>query len=53
MQHDRILRNALITSPEAFPLATRRRLDLLIGKYFPLETRASGRGVRKPRATRG
>ena len=27
-------KNAVITSPAAFPLATRRRLDLLIGKYF-------------------
>jgi 5'-methylthioadenosine phosphorylase len=31
-----LLKNAVITSPAAFPLATRRRLDLLIGKYFPL-----------------
>ena len=39
----------MITNPKAFPLATRRRLDLLIGKYFPLEsparqTRGSPRG---------
>jgi 5'-methylthioadenosine phosphorylase len=34
-----LLRNAVITQPAAFPLATRRRLDLLIGKYFPLPTR--------------
>jgi 5'-methylthioadenosine phosphorylase len=29
------LRDAVITSPAAFPLATRRRLDLLLAKYFP------------------
>ena len=34
-----LLRNAVITQPAAFPLATRRRLDLLIGKYFPLQAR--------------
>jgi 5'-methylthioadenosine phosphorylase len=34
-----LLKNAVITSPSAFPLATRRRLDLLIGKYFPVEGR--------------
>jgi len=36
----RLLENAVITSPAAFPHATRRRLDLLIGKYFPLEGRS-------------
>jgi 5'-methylthioadenosine phosphorylase len=30
-----LLRNAVITTPAAFPLATRRRLDLLLSKYFP------------------
>jgi 5'-methylthioadenosine phosphorylase len=30
-----LLRNAVITSPTAFPAGTRRRLDLLLGKYFP------------------
>jgi len=30
-----LLRNAVITSPAAFPNATRRRLELLLGKYFP------------------
>jgi 5'-methylthioadenosine phosphorylase len=34
-----LLRNAVITAPAAFPIATRRRLELLIGKYFPLSTR--------------
>src|SRR5438477_12675530 len=32
-----LLKAAVITSPAAFPHATRRRLDLLIGKYFPIE----------------
>ena len=30
-----LLRNAIITSPKAFPLGPRRRLDLILGKYFP------------------
>jgi 5'-methylthioadenosine phosphorylase len=30
-----ILRDAVITQPASFPPATRRRLDLLLGKYFP------------------
>jgi 5'-methylthioadenosine phosphorylase len=30
-----LLRNAVITAPGAFPAAARRRLDLLLGKYFP------------------
>ena len=30
-----LLRNAVITAPSAFPLTTRRRLDLLLSKYFP------------------
>jgi 5'-methylthioadenosine phosphorylase len=38
-----LLRNAVITDPARFPLATRRRLDLLLGKYFPLEGRKKGR----------
>jgi 5'-methylthioadenosine phosphorylase len=29
------LKNAVITSPGAFPPRTRKRLELLIGKYFP------------------
>ena len=40
-----LLQSAVITSPAAFPLATRRRLDLLIGKYFPV----SGAKPRKAR----
>jgi 5'-methylthioadenosine phosphorylase len=30
-----LLRNAVITAPKSFPLATRRRLALLLDKYFP------------------
>jgi 5'-methylthioadenosine phosphorylase len=30
-----LLRNAVITSPAAFPLAARRRLALFLDKYFP------------------
>jgi 5'-methylthioadenosine phosphorylase len=30
-----LLRNAVITAPAAFPLAARRRLALLLAKYFP------------------
>jgi 5'-methylthioadenosine phosphorylase len=40
-----VLKSAVITSPDVFPLATRRRLDLLIGKYFPM----SGKKPRKAR----
>jgi 5'-methylthioadenosine phosphorylase len=38
-----LLQSAVITSPAAFPHATRRRLDLLIGKYFPM----TGKGSKK------
>src|SRR5439155_24427252 len=34
-----LLANAVITQPGAFPLATRRRLELLLGKYFPVDLR--------------
>ena len=40
-----LLKNAVITTPATFPLATRRRLELLIGKYFPLNGK-------KPKKTR-
>jgi len=40
-----VLANAVITQPAAFPLATRRRLDLLLGKYFSVDLR------KKPRPT--
>ena len=39
-----LLQNAVITSPTAFPLDTRRRLDLLLGKYFPMDRRARPAG---------
>jgi 5'-methylthioadenosine phosphorylase len=52
-----LLKNAVITNPAAFPLATRRRLDLLIGKYFPFENRSrpaprSGHPRSKPASRR-
>jgi 5'-methylthioadenosine phosphorylase len=34
-----LLRNAVITHPSAFPIAARRRLERLVGKYFPLSPR--------------
>jgi 5'-methylthioadenosine phosphorylase len=44
-----LLRNAIITNPALFPLATRRRLELLLGKYFPPEKRRPGRApARRP-----
>ena len=46
-----LLRNAVITSPAAFPLGTRRRLDLLLGKYFPLERRGRPVGKAKRKGT--
>jgi len=36
-----LLKDAVITSPAAFPPATRRRLDLVLGKYFPPKRRES------------
>ena len=44
-----LLQNAVITQPSAFPLATRRRLDLLLGKYFPLDLRKRPAGKKEPR----
>jgi 5'-methylthioadenosine phosphorylase len=47
-----LLKHAVITNPAAFPHATRRRLDLLLGKYFPVErsrpASRSGHPRRKP-----
>jgi 5'-methylthioadenosine phosphorylase len=37
------LKNAVITPADAFPPATRKRLDLLIGKYFPVKKTAKRR----------
>jgi 5'-methylthioadenosine phosphorylase len=41
-----LLRNAVITSPAAFPIATRRRLELLIGRYFPLPPKRPKKAAR-------
>jgi 5'-methylthioadenosine phosphorylase len=41
-----LLRNAVITASAAFPIATRRRLELLVGKYFPLPDRKPGKARR-------
>jgi 5'-methylthioadenosine phosphorylase len=41
-----LLRDAVITQPSAFPIATRRRLELLVGKYFPLSPRKPKKGRR-------
>jgi hypothetical protein len=38
-----LLRDAIITQPAKFPLATRRRLDLLLAKYFPLDPAKAAR----------
>jgi len=38
------LKNAVITNPGAFPARTRKRLDLLLGKYFPTKRKGSRRG---------
>ena len=48
-----LLQSAVITSPSAFPLDTRRRLDLLLGKYFPLDRRGRPGAVRRKGAARG
>jgi 5'-methylthioadenosine phosphorylase len=38
-----LLRDAVITPPAKFPLATRRRLALLLAKYFPVEGQKKSR----------
>ncbi|HUF93262.1 MAG TPA: S-methyl-5'-thioadenosine phosphorylase [Candidatus Limnocylindria bacterium] len=49
-----LLQSAVITSPAAFPHATRRRLDLLLGKYFPMNANRPTAGAARPkRARRG
>jgi hypothetical protein len=45
-----LLRNAVITSPAAFPDSARRRLDILIGKYFPPTAPASTTRPSRPAA---
>jgi 5'-methylthioadenosine phosphorylase len=42
-----LLASAVITAPAAFPLATRRRLELIIGKYFPVDLGKAPRASRK------
>jgi len=39
-----LLQKAIITDPRAFPITTRRRLELIIGKYFPPERKGRRRG---------
>ena len=38
------LKNAVITDPAAFPPRIRKRLDLLLGKYYPAAKRGTRRG---------
>ncbi|MBI2468171.1 MAG: S-methyl-5'-thioadenosine phosphorylase, partial [Candidatus Rokubacteria bacterium] len=47
-----LLKNAVITAPGAFPPATRRKLGLLIGKYFPAPPRRA-RAAKRVRLRRG
>jgi 5'-methylthioadenosine phosphorylase len=42
-----LLQNAVITSPKTFPPATRKRLGLLLDKYFPARSRSSSRSARR------
>ncbi len=41
---DRALASAVITSPKAFPAGTRKRLGLLLDKYFPARGEGPARG---------
>jgi 5'-methylthioadenosine phosphorylase len=38
-----LLQNAIISNPDTFPLTTRRRLELIIGKYLPAERKGRRR----------
>jgi len=38
-----LLKDAIITDPKAFPMTARRRLELIIGKYFPPERKGRAR----------
>ena len=38
-----LLKNVIITDPKAFPMTARRRLELIIGKYFPPERKGRAR----------
>jgi 5'-methylthioadenosine phosphorylase len=42
-----LLKSAVITNPKAFPPATRKRLGLLLDKYFPTRSRSSSRSARR------
>jgi 5'-methylthioadenosine phosphorylase len=42
-----LLQGAVITSPASFPVPARRRLELLIGKYFPAEMRGATRTAKR------
>jgi 5'-methylthioadenosine phosphorylase len=42
-----LLQSAVITNPTAFPPATRKRLGLLLDKYFPTRSRSSSRSARR------
>jgi 5'-methylthioadenosine phosphorylase len=44
-----VLESAVITNPSAFPPSTRKRLDLLIGKYFPGPSRRPARRLGRAR----
>jgi 5'-methylthioadenosine phosphorylase len=48
-----LLANAVITQPGAFPLPTRRRLDLILGKYFPVDLRKKLRPTLRREGRRG
>jgi len=47
-----LLKNAIITPADAFPPAARKRLDLLIGKYFPAPRPARPRAAGGRKGTR-
>ena len=38
-----LLKDVIITDPKAFPMTARRRLELIIGKYFPPERKGRAR----------
>jgi 5'-methylthioadenosine phosphorylase len=38
-----LMRNAIITQPDAIPLTGRRRLELIVGKYLPVERKGRRR----------
>jgi len=48
-----LLADAVITRPDAFPLATRRRLELILGKYFPVDLRKKPRPAPHKEGRRG